>query len=405
MPALIFVSLLLLTAAVKGKDVSEESRTLVLTVATNADAMAMSSDQFLGATNCTLTISNNSLSELKLLMALSPAIIYMKLHFTDLEFESETAYLNETRNILDPFTWIWARKGKGYLLRGFFDNYLVSSFGILKSGVHDTSIRINTMECPNFMNVSDSTKLLILANLLTLSSNGACGNLNAKRETCNEFQNKHGYLKTAVKYAINIHSTYFVPSMRGSANMNLPSHLSWDIEVRNYMKHCIRVPFNKRYTFDFVNVISPFPASINYALSLLYTMYVLFLCFPFVVINVILLFVVRFSCIQVGFKTGTRIFCLIVFCVIGLFVEYKLSCGNITVTYFIIYTWAGLVLNFEQLDLAILLIIAMCGYTISEANNFYNIYFNLSQNIINETRKIDKSRGKGQAFLIINDQF
>ncbi|XP_072048772.1 uncharacterized protein [Amphiura filiformis] len=195
-----FCSLLLLTTVVaeKGVDVTKESSIFVATmttpvpedtvITTTKDSPNMSVDQFLSTTNCTLTISNDSLSKLELLMTLSPALIYMKLNFIDLEFESETAYLNETPNILDPFTWIWASKGKGYLLRGFYDNYLVASFGILRSDVHDTSIQVNTTKCSNFMNVSDSAKLVTLANLLTLYGNRACTSSNEKGETCKDYQ-------------------------------------------------------------------------------------------------------------------------------------------------------------------------------------------------------------------------
>ncbi|XP_072020176.1 uncharacterized protein [Amphiura filiformis] len=489
----LFVSLLLLTTVVAGKDLVSTITTDDVTVASTKDTTTtgMSSDQFLSTTNCTLTTTNDSFSELKLVMTLSPAIIYMKLNFTKLEFRSATAYLNETPNILDPMTWMWASKGKGYLLRNFFDNYLVVSFGTLSSGVHYTNIQIDTSDCPNFMNVSDSTKLEILANFLTLSSNRACKSINEKRETCKDYQvcqsflrdrwsdvkvlfyslhfvllrctytkcwssvtnnevgefrktdwgspytdavtrvaqlllvayfplivlrlmtqerapihitnsevwigpndsipvglkywlftwnggkygsrfvsslryfmtymlinlvsfldlivmyftddtyqvkrasvfrymisfnthliflvlyffctlvitvtflyviwNKYEQLPNAVKYAIKTHGR-LVPSMKGSTDMNLQAHISWDIELRNYMTHCIRVPFDKRHTFDFVNDISPFPAWINFPFFVIYTIYVLIICFPIFVMTFVVAFAFRYFFIQSEYK-------------------------------------------------------------------------------------------------------
>ncbi|XP_072019753.1 uncharacterized protein [Amphiura filiformis] len=450
MSVLFVYSILLLTTMVVIKDVHTIT-TDDVTMATTKDATTMSSDQFPNTPNCTLTTTNDSFSKLQLLMTLSPAIIYMKLNFTDLEFRSATGYLNKTTSILDPFTWIWASKGKGYLLRHFFDNYLVVSFGTLNSGVHYTTIQIDTSDCPNFMNVSDATKLEILANFLTLCSNRACASINEKRETCKDYQvcqslmsdrfshvrvlfyslhyvllrstdnkcwssvtnngsgeviaeviskhyccgaytsvvnnaiqylliqyipiivlimimqekapihisnsevwigpndsvpvglkywlftwnggkygsrfvsslrylimfilinlvsfldlimmyftddtyhvkrtsvfrymirfntylillvsfcfctlvitviflfviwKKYEQLQSAVKYTIQMHRR-LIPSMKGSTDMNLQSHISWDVEFRNYIKRCIQVPFDTRYTFDFVNGISP----------------------------------------------------------------------------------------------------------------------------------------------------
>ena len=124
--------------------------------------------------NCTLAATNSSLTDLKNVMAKSPALVYITLNFTDLEFEMDTAYLNNTPNVVNPLVWALASEGKGSFLAGLTSNYLLTSLGTLSHGVHYVHLDIEMGGCNTFLHVSDTAKFEAIATSLLLWSDLAC---------------------------------------------------------------------------------------------------------------------------------------------------------------------------------------------------------------------------------------
>ena len=124
--------------------------------------------------NCTLAATNSSLTDLKNVMAKSPALVYITLNFTDLEFEMDTAYLNNTPNVVNPLVWALASEGKGSFLAGLTSNYLLTSLGTLGHGVHYVHLDIEMEGCDTFLLVSDKAKFEAIAKSLLLWSDLPC---------------------------------------------------------------------------------------------------------------------------------------------------------------------------------------------------------------------------------------
>lgn len=133
-------------------------------------------------------------------MTLSPSIIYITLHFTDSEFDSATAYLNNTPNIIDPYKWVLASKGKGYLLQRFAYNYQVASLGTLNAGVHYANIDLDIEYCPAFRNASDSFRLTSLGHQLSRLVSDACKNTDQNSEACSDFKICQSYLTPGTSF-------------------------------------------------------------------------------------------------------------------------------------------------------------------------------------------------------------
>ena len=136
--------------------------------------------------NCTLGATNNSLTDLKNVMARSPALVYITLNFTDLDFETDTAYLNNTPNVVNPLVWALASKGKGTFLVSLTSNYLLTSLGTLSHGVQYVHLDIETEECDIFLNVSDTAKFEAIATSLLLWSDLPCQEKVADEKVANK---------------------------------------------------------------------------------------------------------------------------------------------------------------------------------------------------------------------------
>ena len=131
--------------------------------------------------NCTLRTTDESLQNFGIVMTKSPTIVYTSLDFTDLEFEKDTAFLNDTPNVINPLLWTLAGEGKSDFLLSLKDNYLVSSLKTLQPGVYNVSLKIKTEECPTFLYATDDEKLDVVAHSLLIWSSLAC-------ETCTKFK-------------------------------------------------------------------------------------------------------------------------------------------------------------------------------------------------------------------------
>ena len=111
-------------------------------------------------------VSNTSLKALQDIVRLDPAFVFITLNFTNIDFDSETACVNDTPSMIDPLTWTWAKKGKGYFLRSLPPNFLYLSLRTLQSDVYILPIDVVADDSDGFLHENDSVKLQRLAEFL-----------------------------------------------------------------------------------------------------------------------------------------------------------------------------------------------------------------------------------------------
>ena len=231
---------------------SEESSTLTPFTSTISPRLEIG--------NCTLSTTNNSFAELKRLLSLNPAMVYVKLFFVDLEFESDTAYLNSTPNVIDPLSWTWVGEGKGYLLRRFSPNFLHLSLGTLSPDVYHSKLEISIEFCEEFQNFTDAAKYLVVSEFL-IDAHFTAYEENSQNpsefKVCQEFYHGMSVARGTFKaFILNLHVFIYLPD---------------SIEIACWS--------SSDYTYQLQDNESFFWLSLMY-----YTILILgVLCFPFVI--------------------------------------------------------------------------------------------------------------------------
>ena len=165
--------------------------------------------------DCTLLTTNDSFALQRDLLDLNPAVIYVKLLFIDVEFDSATAYLNEVPSVIDPLTWSWVSEGKGFLFRSFSPNFLHLSLGTLTPDVYHTQLNVSTELCEGFKNATDAAKFSVLSEfiinvyLLAYKENKQ---EHGEFKVCQEFYHPMSKVKGTFKaWLLNLHVFLYLP--------------------------------------------------------------------------------------------------------------------------------------------------------------------------------------------------
>ena len=160
-------------------------------------------------------VSNASLEGLQGIIQLDPAFVYTTLNFINEDFDTETAYLNDTQNVVDPLTWTWVKEGKGFFLRSLPPNFLYLSLGSLQPDVYETSIDVVTDESAGVFNVDDSVKLQRLSEFLnSVFSHAYKANNQTQSEfrVCQEFFSGRTDVATTLSLLLSLHVYMYMPS-------------------------------------------------------------------------------------------------------------------------------------------------------------------------------------------------
>ena len=155
-----------------------------------------------------LTMTNTSWLALGNLLQLDPDFIYVKLNFLDITFDSDTAYLNDTPSVIDPYTWTWANGEVGYFLRSFPPNFFHFSLNTFSSSVYEITLNVSINIEKTFMKQNDSTKLLQISESLTNIFQKVSDRFNVtleKFKLCQEFFDNRMYTGTSLAWLLSLH--------------------------------------------------------------------------------------------------------------------------------------------------------------------------------------------------------
>ena len=162
-----------------------------------------------------LTVKNTTWNALGTLLLQNPDFIYIKVNFLDVTFDSDTAYLNDTPSVIDPYTWTWACGQVGYFLRSFPPNFFYFSPSTFSFSVYKITLNVSINAVETFMEQNDSIKLQQISNSLTHIFRKVSKRFNVtldKFKVCQEFFDDTKHTATALALVLPLHVYMYQPA-------------------------------------------------------------------------------------------------------------------------------------------------------------------------------------------------
>ena len=162
-----------------------------------------------------LTVKNTTWNALGTLLLQNPDFIYVKVNFLDVTFDSDTAYLNDTPSVIDPYTWTWACGQVGYFLRSFPPNFFYISPSTFSFSVYKITLNVSINAVETFMEQNDSIKLQQISNSLTHVFRKVSKRFNVtldKFKVCQEFFDNRKHTATVLAWVLSLHVYMYQPA-------------------------------------------------------------------------------------------------------------------------------------------------------------------------------------------------